>query len=317
MFDDWAWKSYNRVIKEAREPSPFKSKAQKRFKAQRKKNDIYTALAGLKNSKSGAPYSGKVKRFGTDRLRFESLQEVVDEMDIDSLAPKEDLTPVLWVDRELRPELQEKLMQVAEDFAESMDVDLDVEDVLLVGSMAGYNYSDFSDIDLHLVVDFDKVSKDKELLRKYFHLAKSKWNRTRRRMLSGHDVEFYVEDSGDVRVPATAYSVMDGKWLSEPSKEDVSIDHEAVMKKVNEKMDEIKELQDLYESGEFKEAYEFGTTLRHKLRNFRQAGLEKDGEFSIEHLTFKMLRRAGALDKVNAYVKESYAEMRALDELQR
>ncbi len=32
MFDDWAWKSYNKVIKEAKEPTPFKSAAQKRYK---------------------------------------------------------------------------------------------------------------------------------------------------------------------------------------------------------------------------------------------------------------------------------------------
>ena len=30
MFDDWGWKSYKKVMKEAREPTPFKSAAQKR-----------------------------------------------------------------------------------------------------------------------------------------------------------------------------------------------------------------------------------------------------------------------------------------------
>ena len=86
MFDDWAWKSYNKVIKEAREPTPFKSAAQKRYKKLRRKNDIYTTMGGLKNLKAGSPYSGKMKRFGTDRLRFERLKEMVDDgIDFSSL----------------------------------------------------------------------------------------------------------------------------------------------------------------------------------------------------------------------------------------
>ena len=59
MFDDWAWKSYNRVIKEAREPTPFKSRAQKRYKKLRKRNDIYTRGGGIKNKGSGTPYTVK------------------------------------------------------------------------------------------------------------------------------------------------------------------------------------------------------------------------------------------------------------------
>ena len=53
------------------EPTPFKSKAQKRYKAQRKRNDIYTTQGGHKNPRTGAPFTTKTRRAGTDRLRFE------------------------------------------------------------------------------------------------------------------------------------------------------------------------------------------------------------------------------------------------------
>ena len=93
MFDDWAWKSYNKVIKEAKEPTPFKSAAQKRYKKLRRKNDIYTTKGGHKRPKVGSPYTGKMKRFGTDRLRFENLKEIVDDgIDFSSLEAKEELS---------------------------------------------------------------------------------------------------------------------------------------------------------------------------------------------------------------------------------
>ena len=317
MFDDWKWKSYNKVLREAREPTPFKSAAQKRYKRLRRKNDIYTTKAGHKSLGTGAPYSGKMKRFGTDRLRFESLKEIVDDgLDLSSLELKGELSPALWEDGNLKQEIKERLSQVAYDFLDSLGIKVGLSDLYLVGSMAAYNYSEHSDIDLHLILDFDKVSSDKDLLRDYFMLAKSKWNRTRGLILSGHDVEIYVEDVDDERIPSATYSVLNGKWVTEPAKEDVQIDYDGVSKKVNEKMMEVEELEKLFDAGEWKEAYEFGTGLRHKMRSFREAGLEDQGEFSNENLAFKVLRRAGTLDKINDYVKKSYKEMRASDGVQ-
>ena len=39
----------------------------------RRKNDIYSTVAGHKNLNSGAPFNNKTKRAGTDRLRFEDV----------------------------------------------------------------------------------------------------------------------------------------------------------------------------------------------------------------------------------------------------
>ena len=312
MFDDWGWKSYKRVMKEAREPTPFKSAAQKRYKRQRRKNDIYSTKSGHMKLSTGSPYTIKVKRAGTDRLRFESLQEIVDDgIDFSSLEAKEELSTALWEGGKLKEEIHHRLSQLAQDFMSFLDLEAEMEDLLLVGSMAGYNYSKYSDIDLHIVLDFSKISADKELLRRFFTLAKSKWNRSRIVTLSGHDAEVYVEDVGDERIPTATYSVKSDAWITEPSKEDLTIDYEGVTKKVNEKMDEVDELQALYDGGEYKEAYQFGTVLRSKIKNFRQAGLDKEGEYSNENLTFKVLRRSGILDKMNEFVKNSYIKMRS------
>lgn len=315
MFDDWAWRSFNRVLEEARgrtkrEPTPFKSAAQKRYKKQRKKNAV-THLGGHKKPKSGSPFTGKVKRPGTDRLRFENLKEIIDDgIDFTSLEQKDDLSSSIWEEGTLKIEVSDQLTVIANDFIESLKMDLDIEDILLVGSMAGYNHSKYSDIDLHLVLDFGEISPDKDLLRKYFILAKSKWNQAFEIVLYGHDVEVYVEDVNDERIPSPVYSIARGEWVNEPSREELTIDYEGVTKKVNQKMDEIDELRTLHEKGEYKEAYNLGTRLRAKMRNFRQSGLDREGEYSNENLTFKVLRRSGHLDRMNEYTKKSYIEMR-------
>jgi predicted nucleotidyltransferase len=315
MFDDWAWKSYNRVLEEVRrrrgEPTPFKSPAQKRYKRQRRKNDIYTRKGGHKKLSTGSPFTGKMKRFGTDRLRFENLKEIIDDgIDFSSLEAKEGLSDSVWEEGQLKEEVSEKLKMIADDFTKSLSMDIEIKDVLLVGSMAGYNHSKYSDIDLHIILDFNDISLDKDLLRKYFILAKSKWNKNQMIILYGHEVEVYVENVNDERIPSAVYSVLRGEWINEPSREGMIIDYEGVTKKVNEKMDGIDELQTLYENEEYEEAYELGAKLRAKMRNFRQSGLDREGEYSNENLTFKVLRRSGDLERMNEYTKKSYIRMR-------
>ena len=319
MFDDWAWISYKRVIEEARkrrkkkrEPSQLTSPAQKRYKRQRRKNDIYTTKGGHRRPNTGSPFTGKMKRFGTDRLRFENLREIIEENDIElsSLKPKDTLSPGIWDGEELKPEISDQLRRIADDFVDSLKLKIDIENIILVGSMAGYNWSDYSDIDLHIVLDFDKISQDKELLKKYFRLAKGKWNRQHDIKLYGHDVELYVEDINEERLPSAVYSVLRGEWISRMDPNDISIDYEGVEKKTKELIDQVDELQTLYEGGEYESAFSLGRRLREKISNFRQSGLEQEGEFSNENLSFKLLRRHGFLDRINNYTKMAYKEMR-------
>ena len=93
--------------------------------------------------------------------------------------------------------------------------------------------------------------------------------------------------------------------------EEVSIDYEGVEKKTKEVTAQVDELQTLYEAGEYETAFALGRRLREKISNFRQSGLEREGEFSNENLSFKLLRRAGHLERINEYTKMAYEEMRS------
>lgn len=310
-FDEWKWKSYNRIL-ESVEPTPFKSEAQKKYKALRKKNDVYTTQAGADDTSQSQPFSGKVKQFGTDRLRFENIKVVVDsDMDLSKLEPRTQLSSDIWQVDKLKPEMSDRLKMIADDFIKSLDMEINPVDILLVGSMAGYNWSDYSDIDLHIVLDFNEISQNKALVEKYFFLAKSKWNNIYDIRIHGHEVELYVQDIEDKTISSAVYSVKNDKWVEKSEQKKVNIDYEGITRKVKEIADEVDQLENLFDKSEYDDTYEKALHLQQKLRTFRKAGLEKQGEFSNENLIYKVLRRAEQLEKISKLVNDSYTKLRS------
>jgi hypothetical protein len=79
------------------------------------------------------------------------------ELDSYSLADavkfNDKLNPRIWQGDKMKPQVRAKLLQIAEDFKQSLGLsDLEVKDITVSGSNAGYTYTPNSDIDLHLVV---------------------------------------------------------------------------------------------------------------------------------------------------------------------
>ena len=54
--------------------------------------------------------------------------------------------------------------------------------------------------------------------------------------------------------------------------------------------------------------------LKDKLKDYRQSGLSKDGEFSYENLVFKFLRRSGHIEKLFDIAKEIFGAERTFME---
>ena len=77
---------------------------------------------------------------------------------------QETLEPNFWpMDKRLRPSIREKLIEIAQDFYESLEIDAELKDITFTGSLANYNWSKHSDIDLHLIVDYTEVDADPEV----------------------------------------------------------------------------------------------------------------------------------------------------------
>jgi predicted nucleotidyltransferase len=209
-----------------------------------------------------------------------------------------DLNREFWTsENKLNPTIRKALLRIAKEFYDGIELENKpkIKDIVFTGSLANYNYSDYSDVDLHLLFDF---GKDKELLSQFFLLAKSKWNDKHDITIKGYDVEVYAEDEKSPHVSTGLYSVMKDKWLKEPKKETPVFDELDVKTKVNYFVGMVKQLFQQYQEGKLEGLDTKIEKLRDKLSKFRQGGLQLGGEFSTENIAFKLLRRAGYMDKL-------------------
>jgi len=209
-----------------------------------------------------------------------------------------DLNREFWTPEDkLNPKLRAALMKIAKEFYDTIELKNKpkIKDIVFTGSLANYNYSKYSDVDLHLLFDF---GKDKEVLSQLFLLAKSKWNDKHDITVKGYDVEVYAEDESSPHIATGLYSVLKNKWIKEPKKETPVYDEQDVMTKVRYFVGMFDQLVNQYKAGQLDGLDKKIEKFKDKLGKFRQSGLEKGGEFSTENLAFKLLRRAGYMDKL-------------------
>jgi hypothetical protein len=201
-----------------------------------------------------------------------------------------ELNPVLWDDNQLRKEVRFKLLKIARHFADYLNVDrLHLKDITLSGSSAGYNYSEYSDIDLHLVVS--KTNGNDEL----YTAKKNLYNSEHNLAIADVPVELYVQPADQKHHSAGIYSVLDNKWLVEPVHEEPTIDPKDIKAKARNYAGKINSAM---RSGNIDKCRQ----TMDDLKRLRRAGLETGGEQSVENLAFKLLRARGQIDKLRKYI---------------
>ena len=217
----------------------------------------------------------------------------------------DELNPKLWTkDNELKQEVAEKLEEITQAFIEYLDIPLDaIEDVIITGSSANYNYTPQSDLDLHLRVDYDKVHEDCPIVEGYLWSMKAAFNKDHDISIYGVPVEVYAENVDIPAVSNGVYSLADDKWIKFPEKIPPTDNDLAVQAKFNE----LKEASERIEDSEVAEE------LLDKIYAMRKAGLADVGEFSTENMAFKMLRNEGIIDKLKQMKKEKIDKQLTLE----
>lgn len=234
-------------------------------------------------------------------------------IDQDSFEAHDTLQPKIWVVEDiLKPDIRKQLLKIVDDFWTVLEVDIDMKDITLTGSLANFNWNLHSDIDIHIVANFEEVEGDPELVRDYFNAVRSLWNQKHKIEIFGYEVEIYVQDDNEEHHSTGVYSLMQNKWLVKPERKTATIDWQNVQDKSNSLMDQIDRLSDMFEEGKYKEAYDYGTRLKDKIKRFRQAGLERVGEFSPENITFKVLRRNDYMGKLVSLRIAAYDAMNSI-----
>ena len=196
----------------------------------------------------------------------------------------------------MHKEIREKLMDVTEKFMDYLDIEFFIHDVILTGSLANYNWSKYSDVDLHILVDYNETDYNLELLKGFFNSKRSLWNKQHEILVKGFDCEIYVQDVNEPHHASGIYSVLNNEWLVTPVKTIESIDKSMILKKSEDFEDKIDEISEKFDKGE--DVLEDIKLLKVKLKKFRQSGLDDGGEFSYENLAFKLLRRNGYIGKL-------------------
>ena len=225
---------------------------------------------------------------------------------ISSFNVRDELNPTIWdnpdnpTDAVMKEEIRLQLIEIANKFIEFLDYDIFIQDITMTGSLSNYNWSEFSDIDLHIMYDFNESGNEKELYKDLFKLKKTLFNSTHDITVKGYEVELYVQDINEPHISTGVYSVLFNEWLVEPTKEDVNINQKIIKDKV-EQWEDIIDLviDDVEESNDDLEtSLEKIQKVKDKLKKYRGCGLEKEGEYSYENLVFKYLRRNGYIQKL-------------------
>ena len=229
------------------------------------------------------------------------------------IKPKDTLLPKIWKNDNLNIKVARKLTQIADEVMKSLELDVEAEDYVVTGSSASYNWHDMSDIDLHIMLDFNKIDDNFDLVKKMLDQIRLNWNKKHNIFINGKEVELYFQHYTEPHETSGMWSLMLEKWLVRPSKLDPQIDYKTVEIKAQAIAQSIDHLFEMFQDKKYKESYDYSGKIKKKIANMRSAGLAEDGIYSPENLAFKVLRNEGYLDKLSSLKIQSYDKMMSLN----
>lgn len=218
------------------------------------------------------------------------------------------LNPKLWDNTILRKDVEEKLIQIVEQFVSTCDIPLTIVDVHIVGSQASYNYTEYSDLDVHIITNFELVDCSYDVLQAAYNVVKAKFNTDYDITIRGIDVELYVEDIRSTVNSNGIYSLLNKEWIKFPKKIvnipqfDTTIDIEHWKNQIENAIatNDPLIIEDLI----------------NKLYLMRKNSLDVFGEYSKDNQLFKDLRNIGLLDELKKAYKKSRSKELSLESLQ-
>lgn len=203
------------------------------------------------------------------------------------------LNPKLWQDGILRPDMKSALIKIAQDFKNYIDVPFDVDDLYITGGQVSYYYTEHSDLDLHLIVDFDNVECDREaeeLFDTKRLLYKQRYNIT----VNGIPVELYVENK-DYPAVSSSYSILQDRWIVEPRRNVGNIDRKEIVR-----MSTV--WQKIIDAAIASKDVKTAQKTLSLLRKYRKTGLKTSGEYGVPNLVYKTLRNSKNVEELTTFI---------------
>lgn len=219
------------------------------------------------------------------------------------------LNPAIWDESgNIHPDVAAHLLKIGKDFYADVELKAKLQDVILLGSSANYNWTPDSDIDIHLVIDTDELGMpDEETTANYLDALKSKWNSDHNITVKGHKVETYIQDVEHKTHATGIFSLLKNQWLVKPVREKVELDRDLIKKMFGEYVGKINKVIQSPSPEKLK-------ALLDDIYQMRQKGLDSKGELSTENLVFKLIRSKGYLEKIRELKIKIYDKGVSLNE---
>jgi hypothetical protein len=229
------------------------------------------------------------------------LRQIQERSDIVTVNRR--LNPKIWEQDQLKPEVRAKLIEIAQAFEEFIGIDIDVAEYTITGSNANYTWTEYSDLDLHLIVPGTPTESEREL----YSAKKALWSEQHDITIKGLPVECYVQGQEEPHHSTGVYSLSSEQWLVEPKKVKPTVDDAAVEAKKDGVMREI-------ELALLSKDLTKMQTVKDRITKMRKAGLARAGEWSVENLVFKILRNLGLIDQLTDKIRELEDQQLSLEQ---
>lgn len=208
-----------------------------------------------------------------------------------------ELNPKFWVNIFLKEEVRKKLLEIAKEWLKFAEIpNSAVKDIVFTGGNANYNYTEDSDLDVHIILDKSKIPNCSD--EEYFKDKKLIWSLTHDISVYGAEVEVYAQ-LGEVNIPKNqgVYSLKTGKWVVKPENLELDFEHDDLLKKKID--DAVYQIDHALENTTDTKAAE---KLLEKFQKLRKHAIAKSGEFTQDNLVFKELRNRGYIDKIREFI---------------
>lgn len=228
---------------------------------------------------------------------------------IESIELHDTLNPKIWIGYELRDEVKEKLNEIVDRFILELhenNIPVKVLDARLVGSNASFNYTKNSDLDIHIIANFEDTSCDVPVLNLLYNFFKKNFNDKYDISIHGVPVELYVEDMNSSAVSNGVYSMFKDEWVKMP--EPIEIPDIDIT-------DEFTVYEDKYNKVIENNNAEMASDLVDELYLLRKDSISTDGEYGVGNLVFKEFRNRGYLDNLKQLMVDETSKELSLEHL--
>lgn len=252
----------------------------------------------------------------------QQINEVeADDISLKSFEIQDELNPKFWINNKINSRVRLKLMDLADEFYDSLNIKwVKPKDIVLTGSIANYNWSKYSDVDVHILVDYKEVWEKTDFVKDYFDSKKQLWSEEHDTLkIYGFPVEMYVEDANVKNPNSGIYSLNKNKWIVEPNDfQDAELNEEFIKNTSAKLMTEIDDIESDLKTEKDNHKLEVLSTkmkkLFDKLVKQRKESLEKHGEMGTYNIIWKVLRRSGYLDKIWEIINNIYNKVNSIKE---